>query len=53
MVITGSRYQFSGQKMPKFKEWTEKVIGIDTSQPPIEPQREISIEGGVENHGFV
>ena len=53
VVITGSRYQFSGQKMPKFKEWTERVVGIDTSNPPIQPQAEISIEGGVENPGFV
>lgn len=53
VVITGSRYQFSGQKMPKFKEWAERVVGIDTSQPPVEPQREITIEGGVENPAFI
>jgi alkyldihydroxyacetonephosphate synthase len=30
--ISGSRYQFSGQKMPKFKEWVENVVGIDITQ---------------------
>ena len=30
-TITGNRYQFSGQKMPKLKEWCESVVGIDTS----------------------
>ena len=27
--ISGNRYQFSGQKMPKFKEWGESVLGLD------------------------
>lgn len=41
--ITGSRYQFSGQKMPKFKDWVESVIGIDTSNV-VEAQRDIPVD---------
>ena len=41
--ITGNRYQFSGQKMPKFKEWAETVIGIDVNNP-IEAQKDIPID---------
>ena len=29
--LTGNKYQFSGQKMLKFKEWAENKVGIDTS----------------------
>lgn len=50
--ITGNRYQFSGQKMPKFKEWAETVIGIDVSNP-FEPQKDIPIDPPVENPAFV
>lgn len=50
--ITGNRYQFSGQKMPKFKEWAETVIGLDTSSP-IEPQRDIPVDAPVENLKFI
>ncbi len=31
--ITGNRYEFSGQKMPKFKQWVEAVVGLDISSP--------------------
>lgn len=50
--ISGNRYQFSGQKMPKFKEWAETVVGIDTSSP-VEPQRDIPIDPPVENVEFI
>lgn len=30
--ITGNRYQFSGQKMPKFKDWAESVLGLEVSE---------------------
>ena len=29
--LTGSRYEFSGEKMPKFKEWVERVAGLDVN----------------------
>lgn len=50
--ITGNRYQFSGQKMPKFKEWAESVIGIDVNNA-IEAQREMPIDPPVENLPFL
>ena len=31
LVLTGNRYKFAGKKMPKFKEWAEKVVGLDFS----------------------
>lgn len=52
MQITGNRYQFSGQKMPKFKEWVETVIGVDTSQV-LEPQKDIPADPIVENEAFI
>ena len=36
--ITGNRYQFSGQKMPKFREWAENVVGLNISNV-VEAQR--------------
>lgn len=50
--ISGNRYAFSGQKMPKFKEWAETVIGIDVSNP-IDPQKDIPIDPQVENLPFI
>jgi alkyldihydroxyacetonephosphate synthase len=50
--ITGNRYQFSGQKMPKFKEWAETVVGIDINNP-IEAQKEIPIDPPIENKPFI
>lgn len=38
--------------MPKFKDWVEAVIGIDTSSP-VEAQREIPIDPPVENLFFI
>lgn len=38
--------------MPKFKEWVETVIGIDTSSPT-EPQRDIPVDPPVENLKFI
>lgn len=53
--ITGSRYQFSGQKMPKFREWVETVLGIDVNDQNnvAESQREVPIDPPVENAGFL
>lgn len=50
--ITGNRYQFSGQKMLKFKEWAENVVGIDMNKT-IEPQRDIPIDPPIENTAFI
>lgn len=52
MQITGNRYQFSGQKMPKFKEWVENVVGIDINSSS-EPQRELAVDPVVENQSFI
>lgn len=32
VYLSGSRYEFSGEKMPKFREWAENVIGIDLTK---------------------
>jgi alkyldihydroxyacetonephosphate synthase len=50
--ITGSRYEFSGQKMPKFKDWAENVVGIDINNVT-EAQRDIPVDPPVENLAFV
>jgi len=50
--ISGNRYQFSGQKMPKFKEWAETVIGIDINNS-IDPQKDIPIDPQIENIPFI
>ena len=46
--ITGNRYQFSGQKMPKFREWAETVVGLDTVNE-VQPQREMQVDPPVRN----
>ena len=53
--ITGGRYQFSGQKMPKFREWAENIIGIDINDVNnmVESQREVPIDPPVENPAFI
>ena len=51
-IITGNRYAFSGQKMPKLKEWCEKVVGVDTTIN-CEPQKDIPIDPPIVNEAFV
>jgi alkyldihydroxyacetonephosphate synthase len=46
--ITGNRYQFSGQKMPKFKEWAETEAKLDTSHE-VEPQTDIPVDAPIKN----
>ena len=50
--ITGNRYQFSGQKMPKFREWAENVVGLNISNV-VEPQREMPIDPPTKNIEFL
>lgn len=50
--ITGNRYQFSGQKMPKFKEWAETEAKLDTSRQ-VDIQTDIPIDPPVRNEAFI
>jgi alkyldihydroxyacetonephosphate synthase len=50
--ITGNRYQFSGQKMHKFKEWAETEAKLDTSVQ-VESQTDIPIDPPVRNEAFI
>jgi alkyldihydroxyacetonephosphate synthase len=50
--ITGNRYQFSGQKMPKFKEWDENEAKLDTSRH-VDVQSEIPIDPPIRNENFI
>jgi alkyldihydroxyacetonephosphate synthase len=49
--ITGNRYQFSGQKMPKFKDWAESVLGLDVNDKGnmSDPLRELQADPPIEN----
>jgi hypothetical protein len=38
--------------MPKFKDWVEAVIGIDTSSS-VEPQKDVAVDPVVENLAFI
>ncbi|KAL4465819.1 hypothetical protein ABPG74_004056 [Tetrahymena malaccensis] len=52
VYLSGSRYQFSGEKMPKFKEWAENIIGIDLNkQTPA--QNEVPIDPAIINEAFI
>jgi len=31
-LLTGNRYKFAGKKMPKFKDWAEKVVGLELTK---------------------
>jgi len=31
VLLTGTKYEFAGIRMPKFKEWAERVAGLDVS----------------------
>ena len=53
--ISGSRYQFSGQKMPKFKEWAESVLGleVDDKSNTADALKELQTDPPVENPEFL
>lgn len=38
--------------MPKFKEWAETIIGLDTSHV-LEPQKELQVDAVIENIAFI
>ena len=53
--ITGNRYQFSGQKMPKFKEWAETVLGLDVKDQSnwSEPLKDLQSDPPIEHPEFI
>ena len=50
--LTGSRYAFSGQILPNFREWAETVVGIDMSEFST-PQKIMDVDAPILNDDFL